>query len=477
MIAFKIPPQHHHHLITMITLYFILIACTYIQSVSCKNINEAGIPSHHFHLAKVLQRSRWNGETINNLYDALLHLQKSQGALKKLDGAAYEAYQRTHDGGSSSSEDMTSVAGRVTRNAQRIGCVADAFFVCELCEILEMEDETEQDLALSEQKEEFGREVVYRGKIDMDGESDVLTPAFKVLCLFEKDYCGGAGLKHGGIDGLSKKNSQEKRGRLIIVIVDDLANDAVKSLECLDYDAYPVQISTGLVTEISCVHKGLWLAAGKVVERIKDALIIRSNATTVLEDDERDENVGDSVETFDDDEDLFLPSIHFVGRSLAGGVAGLAACILDGSLPMPDPVRSRRKRKRKRKKSEITSDEINSSITTHEDSPKTSKSPCSNVISSLSGYGQGRSSAFIMGSPPVLSPNVRAAFVTSLIHGDDIICRTTKDSLDRLNNRMEKALSRGMFTKNIGWMSDAFSLTVSNFYSILSHGISFSRST
>eukprot|EP00957_Ditylum_brightwellii_P041132 3113613-Ditylum_brightwellii.AAC.1 len=31
-----------------------------------------------------------------------------------------------------------------------------------------------------------------------------------------------------------------------------------------------------------------------------------------------------------------LPAIHFVGRSLAGGIAALAASILDGTLPMPD---------------------------------------------------------------------------------------------------------------------------------------------
>ena len=86
-----------------------------------------------------------------------------QSALKKIDGATHEAYQRTHRSstslddeddenddyhdddddennnrngakGSGATIGGLKVAGRMSRNAARVGCVANALFAAELCE-------------------------------------------------------------------------------------------------------------------------------------------------------------------------------------------------------------------------------------------------------------------------------------------------------------------------------------------------------
>ena len=56
-----------------------------------------------------------------SIVSAIKDIQKSQSTLKKLDGAAYEAYQRTHSYNReiSSKEELKSVAGRATRYARR----------------------------------------------------------------------------------------------------------------------------------------------------------------------------------------------------------------------------------------------------------------------------------------------------------------------------------------------------------------------
>jgi hypothetical protein len=136
-------------------------------------------------------------------------------------------------------------------------------------------------------------------------------------------------------------------------------------------------------------------------------------------------------------------AIHFIGRSLAGGVASLAATILDGSLPLPSNVKKIKNRKSR--------DVI--------DADKVMASSNSTV---LEGFGRGRSSAMVLGVPPCLSGNVKAAFVKSIIYGDDIVCRITHDTLERLMARTKNALKGGVLGQQLGWMADTVSLTVSS---------------
>ena len=83
-------------------------------------------------------------------------------------------------------------------------------------------------------------------------------------------------------------------------------------------------------------------------------------------------------------------------------------------------------------------------------------------LAPLNGLGRARSSALALGCPPCLSGNVLAAFCTSFIYGDDIVCRTTENSISRLEKRVERTSSGGFIGKKLGFMSDTLSLTVSS---------------
>ena len=61
-----------------------------------------------------------------------------------------------------------------------------------------------------------------------------------------------------------------------------------------------------------------------------------------------------------------------------------------------------------------------------------------------------------------MSSNVVAAFCTSFMYGDDIICRTTTESIQRLCERLDKNINGGMVGRNMGWVTDTLSLTMSN---------------
>ena len=336
-----------------------------------------------------------------------------------------------------------------------------------MCELLELSEEEKAD-SLEIQRQKYGREVVWGGSIVLDGEKKKICPPLNVLCLWEKDYIGEAGVKHGGIQSLKSSSpsvsddDSYRRGRLLVIIGDSIVNDLTQTIAYLDQEPYPLQISVGLVEEEGSVHEGLWRAAGKLLDHIREALLLTSPSSS-NEDmiDEEKRSVGNEENESNDGEESDneisrdkMPAVHFVGRSLGGGVASLAAAILDGSLPYP--VESARKKKRRSsisdKKNEDNVEKTKRITTTVDDLLP---------ISSISGYGRGRTSAFVLGAPPTLSANIRAIFVTALIHGDDIVCRTTKESIDRLSGRAGQAMKRGILTKNIGWMADTVSLTVS----------------
>jgi hypothetical protein len=174
-----------------------------------------------------------------------------------------------------------------------------------------------------------------------------------------------------------------------------------------------VELHTGLVAkEIASVQRTVYRTAGQLLHILEPTL--RSYNET---------------------------AVHFVGRSLAGGVASLSATILDGSLPMP-PDRSEKRKKRKHHNIlQETDDAVKS-------------------VPQLEGLGRGRSSAVVLGSPPCLSANVQAAFVKSIIYGDDVVCRSSKESFDRLCSRVRRGLKGGVLGRRVGWMADAVSLTV-----------------
>jgi hypothetical protein len=435
---------------------------------------------------------------------ALRSLSATQSALKRIDGAAHEVYQRTHrsstsldDGGGDEGVDDDDddddgsgdedgggggvrvkggvgglkVAGRMSRNAARVGCVADALFAAELCELAgahrrrrgcdDGDDDEEGTLA-----PRTGREVLLN--VTIRSPDDRLDLAVSVLVMRERDYDGGAGTGHGGVDDLLSSArggevpppsagrgggggrldddegtaARAPRGRFLVVLTDHRARcatspspgstayggerpcDLSSIISILDAPPERLRLRPKMAGEdggeIASVCEPLYRMAGELLEAIGPVLLSTMNATT---------SEGGSDDGNDDGESRSkTPAIHFVGHSLAGGVAAIAACIMDGTIPL-------------RSKSE------------------------QNRGASLTGSGRDRTSALCLGPPPCLSPNLRAPFVTSVIHGDDIVCRTTQGTIDNLCDRTIRSIKGGLLGRSVGWMSEAVSLTVSGFKS------------
>ena len=435
---------------------------------------------------------------------ALRSLSATQSALKRIDGAAHEVYQRTHrsstsldDGGGDEGVDDDDddddgsgdedgggggvrvkggvgglkVAGRMSRNAARVGCVADALFAAELCELAGAhrrrrgcdDGDDDEDGTLAPRT---GREVLLN--VTIRSPDDRLDLAVSVLVMRERDYDGGAGTGHGGVDDLLSSArggegpppsagggggggrldddegtaARAPRGRFLVVLTDHRARCATSPspgstayggerpcnlssiISILDAPPERLRLRPKMAGEdggeIASVCEPLYRMAGELLEAIGPVLLSTMNATT---------SEGGSDDGNDDGESRSkTPAIHFVGHSLAGGVAAIAACIMDGTIPL-------------RSKSE------------------------QNRGASLTGSGRDRTSALCLGPPPCLSPNLRAPFVTSVIHGDDIVCRTTQGTIDNLCDRTIRSIKGGLLGRSVGWMSEAVSLTVSGFKS------------
>lgn len=219
--------------------------------------------------------------------------------MKGLDGAAHEAYQRTHSS-STDGDDLTSAWGCARRSAARAASAAGAFLAAELCEMMESMDDLED--FQNEKGTLAHREVL------LQNEQVRLAKGVNVsfTVLWEPSYHGGAGLEHGGIHDLIESRAK-KRGRLIVVVRDPIQNNLKKIVNVLDEDPLELELKSGLVAnEIVSVHPLLYRSAGRMLGSIESTL--------------RGPQFADVA-------------IHFVGQSLAGGVASLAAVILDGSLP------------------------------------------------------------------------------------------------------------------------------------------------
>ena len=399
------------------------------------------------------RRIQWD---VQKLRETLQQLSKSQRTFKQMDGASHELYQRTQPS-TTTKEDSSSAI----RSAFRTGCAADGLFAAELCDFLQhttttpTSTSTEEDGTLNGNG---GREIVLsttmeyplsnQKKKNNEKEEEIRMLQVQILILWEPNYQGGAGLRHGGMDGLllnddDDASSQKPRGRFLIVLMDRHQNDLAFTLQSLDssnIEYIPLQV--GLIAqEYASVSSILYHSAAQLVQTILPTLLPtqqpHNNTNTTTNNDD-------------------LPAIHIVGSSMAGGIGALAAAILDGTIPFPETQNNnhRHKKRRKQKKTPTTTTNDNKTQTIH----------------NIQGFGQGRTSAVALGPPPCLSPNVKASYVTSLVHGDDIVCRVNPTSMDRLYQRTIQFYN----TKNplfTSWkrMSDTFSLTMSSIQSY-AHG-------
>jgi hypothetical protein len=365
-------------------------------------------------LAKALQ-SRIPGGIIHHddnsnefaslIAKALKSLSTAQNALKGLDGAAHEAYQRFQQSSTTAADDMdlTLVSGRARRVAARLTTTSEGLFAAELCELIEDKDDLKS--YMNDNSTLGGNRTVLLQDLNVTMSKDWKV---NILVLWEPSYCGGAGIEHGSMQDLIG-DSHMNRGRILIIVRDPVCNNLKGIIDLLDTSPLAMQIQAGLVArEIASVQPILYRTAGRILKSLEHVLL------------------GDQ---FVNKTDI---AFHFVGRSLGGGIASLAAIILDGTLPMP-------KLKEKKMLMENSSHIFSTSI---------------------DGLGRGRTSATVLGPPPCLSANVKAYFVRSIIYGDDIVCRTSQGSLSRLCERVQKALGKGVIGRRVGWMSDVVTLTV-----------------
>jgi hypothetical protein len=346
---------------------------------------------------------------ISHIVKSFKSLSSAQQTFKSLDGAAHEAYQRTH-----STEDVDiSVSGRALRSAARAGAAADGLGACELCELVEHPELVD---LLSPNGTMAGREVL----LNMTDSVSINGVNASVLVLYEPSYRGGAGAHHGGIDEAGSATFGSTKGRLVIVISDNLAGNMGATLKVLGQAPLHVRLTQGSATsEIASVQAGLYKAAGSLLEAL-EAILFEHNSS----------------------------AIHFVGRSLAGGVASLAASILDGRLPMP----SDKKKDQRKKKVAI---ELKTNTTDTKDA--------NSATIGLQGLGKDRSSAVTLGAPPCVSANVQTDYIISILYGDDVVCRSSKETIDRFLQRTQKALKMGgIVGRQMNWMSDTISLATSN---------------
>jgi hypothetical protein len=373
-------------------------------------------------VARVFQEKFDDVSDRDQLTKALKRLASSQQTFKGLDGAAHEAYQRTHAG----NDIDASVSGRAQRSAARMAATAEALLACEFIELLQHPELVNDETFVSR-----------RVLLNSTNENVTLANTnLSVLVLYEESYAGGAGLEHGSIDDLTDdRRLRRPKGRLLIILSDSMTNDLVRTLQILDKSPHRVKLTSGLISgEVVSVQPALYRTAGDLLQVLEP--LLRAHNTS---------------------------AIHFVGQSLAGGVASLAATILDGTLPMPKskPAKGKRRSKSKSRRKKTEEVTLESSHATFEPNNSTGTNETV-VIEPLNGLGCGRSSALTLGAPPCLSSNILAAFCTSFMYGDDVVCRTSPESIERLYKRMDKHIHGGIIGRNMGWMTDTVSLTVSN---------------
>ncbi len=404
-------------------------------------------------LAKFLSEDSSNEDSVNSLVGNLKTLSKSQSTLKNIDGTSYEFYQRSHN----NNEINEAITGRAKRTAGRVGACADALFACEL-----LDQAFEEDF--NAYAEEIQLDKGTKRTVVFNRTISVPIP-MSIVVIFEQDYGGGAGVEHGGINGLmlqseygenNKNPTKQPRGRYLIVLKDFVQDDLVNSLQILDDEPSFFELSIALVSaEIACVNTAMWKSAAEILLLLQSENVLQSIQTKEQNGSNKNDILNDGNNEKIDYKQV-KPAIHIVGRSLAGGVATLAALMLDGTIPIPKTDKKLRKRRRgKRKRSSKDDDDSKQNNSTLSAEPK-------KRTGSLHGHGNLRTSCVALGAPPCISANIKAMYVTSIVHGDDIICRSTKDSIDRLRQRVKRVQDGNVFTKQVGWMTDTLSLTFSS---------------
>ena len=341
---------------------------------------------------------------IARIVKALKSLSATQKTFKGLDGAAHEAYQRTH----APTDVQLGVAGRATRSAARAGATAKALGACELCELVVNPQDVVSQQTFSSNGTLVDREVL----LNLTDVAKVGGSPVSCLVLYEPSFDGPCGRYYGSIE--SGNVGKSGKGQLLIALGDRMELEEMFEL----LERHPKHVSLNRGPEAASIQPSLHEGASEILRRI-DPIIRRYNSS----------------------------AIHFTGHSMAGGLASIAAAILNGEVPIAKV--SGRKRKPTRKSTSSTTNMVDEQ--------------------SLQGLGRDRTSAVVLGSPPCFSSNVEASYITSIMYGDDIVCRTSPLSFERFMERTKRAVKRsGLIGKRLNFMADAVSLATTN---LKSHAI------
>lgn len=226
-------------------------------------------------LAEAIQPRLDDAPEISKIVKALKSLSAAQKAFKGLDGAAHEAYQRTHN-----DEIELSVRGRATRSRNRLAATADGLGACELCELVST-DSTTLKVLVNKTATELGSGTV------------------RVLVLYEPDYRGPAGEHHGEFDDEGSQRSTTV-GRLLVAVADETPLDETLGV----LETAPRHVRVG--EEVASVQPTLHSVAAALVSDIEE--VVRAHNTS---------------------------AVHLVGHGLSGAVAAIVAAVLQGDLPLP----------------------------------------------------------------------------------------------------------------------------------------------
>jgi len=372
--------------------------------------------------------------TIEDVANALEALASSQQTFKGIDGVAHEAYQRTH-----ANEDISlHVSGRAMRTVARTRAVAIGLEACELCEMVadwaDRDDDRDDDdrdnnghgtLPHHRNGTLADKQILLRDKITVEYQKKKLNVT--VLVLYEPTYRGGAGIEHQSLFG--ERPSTVYHGRLLLVL--GTADSSIENtLQVLGLPSQLVALQS-TQHEAASVQPMLYRAASQILHKVGSVMSPYNTS-----------------------------AIHVVGHSLAGGITTILATILEGHMaPYKGPSTSRKRSKRKNaRQNNVTAigDERNG-----ETLDTTTTTTTTTTLMVGTGWGRGRTSAVVLGAPPSVSANVPTdTLVTSIVYGDDWVCRTTDASLKRLLARVQPILKRrkSVLTKRVALFGDTVKL-------------------
>ncbi|CAM9317741.1 unnamed protein product [Ectocarpus fasciculatus] len=238
---------------------------------------------------------------------------------------------------------------------------------------------------------------------------------------------------------LDERGGEEGEGRLVVAVGDSLTGEAL--LESLFEEPAVVQLAShGLMRETAYVNRVAFQCACDILEWAGP--FIKASVQT-----------GGAFEGY---------GVHCAGHSFGGAVAACLAGLLDGAIDV-EPSReggggggvagasgrrngaaSRGENLRDRRSTGGGGGRSRSSSSGEEESSEEGGGAVRvDGAEPWVGIRRDKVTCVTLGCPPCLSQNLRLPFVTSFVLGDDMVPRTSHESLRRLKHRLLQVMPKG----------------------------------